>query len=99
MVVVTGAQKIFLLNTAENTADQEPQLPNPEPQDAGSDNELVSSIEQDNTRHLSRLENELKGEMGAIAAQVKEAVLGLNQQMEMKFTELDKQIHNLEMHL
>ena len=52
---------------AENMADQEPHLPNPEPQDDGRDNESVSSIEQDNTRHLSRLENELKDEMGATA--------------------------------
>ena len=36
--------------------------------------------------------------MGTIAAQVKETVLGLNQQMETKFTEFDKQIHNLEIH-
>ena len=99
MVVVTISQKRLLLNMVENMADQEPQLPNPEPQDDGSDNESVSLIEQDNTRHLSRIENVLKDEMGAIAAQVKEAVLGLNQQMVMKFTELDKQINNLEMHL
>ena len=99
MVVVTRAQKRLFLNMAENMADQELQLQNPEPQDDGSDNESVSSIEQDNIRHLSRLENELKDEIGAIAAQVKEAALGLNQQMEMKFTELDKHIHNLETHL
>ena len=98
MVVVTRAQKRLLLNMAENTADQEPQLPNPELQDDGSDTELVSSTEQDNTRHLSRLENKLKDEIGAIAAQVKEAVRGLNQQIELKFTDL-KQKHNLEVHL
>ena len=51
MVVVARAQKRLLLNMAENMADQGPQLPNPEPQDDGSDNESVSSIEQDNTRH------------------------------------------------
>ena len=49
MVVVTRAQKRLLLNTAENMTDQEPQLPNPEPQDDSSDNESVGSIEQDNT--------------------------------------------------
>ena len=99
MVVVTRAQKRLLLNMAKKIANQEPQLPNPEPQDDDSDNESVSSIEQDNTRRLSRLENELKDEIGAIASQVKEAVLGLNQQMEMKLRELDKHIHNLETYL
>ena len=97
MVVVTRAQKRLLM--AENMADQEPQLQNPEPQDDSSDNESVISNEPDNTQDLSRLEYQLKNEMGAIAAQVKETVLGLNQQMETKFTELDKQIHNLEVHL
>ena len=97
MVVVTRAQKRLLM--AENMADQEPQLQNPEPQDDSSDNESVISNGPDNTQDLSRLENQLKNEMGAIAAQVKETVLGLNQQMETKFTELDKQIHNLEIHL
>ena len=97
MVVVTRAQKRLLM--AENMADQEPQLQNPEPQDDSSDNESVISNGPDNTQDLSRLENQLKNEMGAIAAQVKETVLGLNQQMETKFTQLDKQIHNLEIHL
>lgn len=96
MVVVTRAQKRLLM--AENMADQEPQLQNPEPQDDSSDNESVISNEPDNTQDLSRLEYQLKNEMGAIAAQVKETVLRLNQQMETKFTELDKQIHNLEVH-
>ena len=36
--------------------------------------------------------------MGSIASRVKETVLGMNQQMEHKFSELD-QIHGLEMHL
>ena len=97
MVVVTRAQKRLLM--AKNMADQEPQLQNPEPQDDSSDNESVISNGPDNTQDLSRLENQLKNEMGAIAAQVKETVLGLNQQMETKFTELDRQIHNLEIHL
>ena len=97
MVVVTRAQKRLLM--AENMADQEPQLQNPEPQDDSSDNESVISNGPDNTQDLSRLENQLKNEMGAIAAQVKETVLGLNQQMETKFTQLDKQKHNLEIHL
>ena len=99
MVVVTRAQKKLLLTMAENMADQDPQLPNPEILDDSSDNESVRSNEADNTQDLSRLENQLKNEMGAIAAQVKETVLGLNQQMETKFSELDKQIHNLEIHL
>ena len=97
MVVVTRAQKRLLM--AENMADQEPQLQNPEPQDDSSDNESVISNGPDNTQDLSRLENQLKNEMGARAAQVKETVLGLNQQMETKFTQLDKQIYNLEIHL
>ena len=97
MVVVTRAQKRLLM--AENMADQEPQLQNPEPQDDISDNESVISNGPDNTQDLSRLENQLKNDMGAIAAQVKETVLSLIQQMETKLTVLDKQIRNLEIHL
>ena len=97
MFVVTRAKKRLLM--AENMVDQEPQLQNPEPQGDSSDNESVISNGPDNTQDLSRLENQLKNEMGAIAAQVKETVLDLNQQMETKFTELDKQIHNLEIQL
>ena len=74
MVVVTRAQKKLLLTMAENMADQDPQLPNPEILDDSSDNESVRSNEADNTQDLSRLENQLKNEMGAIAAQVKETV-------------------------
>ena len=76
MVVVTRAQKRLLM--AENMTDQEPQLQNSEPQVDSSDNESVISNGPDNTQDLSRLENQLKNEMGAIAAQVKETVLGLN---------------------
>ena len=57
-MVVVSRLKRLLLNMAENMADQELQMQNPEPQNDGSDNESVSSIEQENTRHLSRLESE-----------------------------------------
>ena len=60
MVVVTRAQKKLLLTMAENMADQDPQLSNPEILDDSSDNESVRSNEADNTQDLSRLENQLK---------------------------------------
>ena len=84
---------------AENVAEQPAELPLPGQQEEGSDDESVVSNEPDNTHQLSRLENELKDEMSSIARQVKETVLGMNQQMERKFSQLDRQMHNLESHL
>ena len=84
---------------AERDAEQAQELRNPAPQDNVSDNESVSSNEPDNTQQLSRFESELKDEMSSIATQVKETVLGMNQQMERKFSELDRQIHGIELHL
>ena len=84
---------------AEREAEQVRDVPNPTPRDENSDNESVSSNEPVNTHSLTRFESELRDEMGSIASQVKETVLGMNQQMERKFSELDRQIHGLEMHL
>ena len=84
---------------AEKEAEQPAELPNPEQQDEGSDNESSISNEPDNTQQLTRLETELKDEMGSIASQVKETVLGMKQQIEKKFLELDRQINNIETHL
>ena len=84
---------------AERDAEQAQELRNPAPQDNVSDNESVSSNEPDNTQQLSRFESELKDEMSSTATQVKETVLGMNQQMERKFSELDRQIHGIELHM
>ena len=84
---------------AEREAEQVRDVPNPTPRDDNSDNESVSSNDPVNTHSLTRFESELRDEMGSIASQVKETVLGMNQQMERKFSELDRQIHGLEMHL
>ena len=84
---------------AEREAEQPAELPNPEQQAEGSDNESSISNEPDNTQELTRLETELKDEMGSIASQVKETVLGMKQQIEKKFLELNRQINNIEMHL
>ena len=69
---------------AEKEAEQPAELPNPKQQDEGSDNESSISNEPDNTQQLMRLETELKDEMGSIASQVKETVLGMKQQIEKK---------------
>ena len=37
--------------------------------------------------------------MGSVASQVKETVLGMKQQIEQKFLELDRHINNIETHL
>ena len=84
---------------AEREAEQPAELPNPEQQDEGSDNESSISKEPDNTQRLTRLETELKDEMGSVASQVKETVLGMQQQIEQQFLELDRQFNNIEMHL
>ena len=59
---------------AQNMAYQDPQLLNPAILVESSDNESVRSKEADNTQDLCR--KPVKNEMGAIAAQVKERVLG-----------------------
>ena len=55
------------------TIDQPPIL-HPNDQDI-SDNESVGSMEHDNSEQFSRIESELKDEMGNIARQVKESIL------------------------
>ena len=84
---------------AERGAEQPAELLPPGQQEEGSDDESVASNEPINPQQLSRFESELKDEMSSIASQVKETVLGMNQQMERKFSELDRQIHGIEMHL
>ena len=84
---------------AERGAEQPAELLPPGQQEEGSDDESVASNEPINPLQLSRFESELKDEMSSIASQVKETVLGMNQQMERKFSELDRQIHGIEMHL
>ena len=84
---------------AEDEARQSPVLLPFEQHDGDSDNESVGSNEPDNTQKFSRLENELKDEMGSIASQVKETILSMEEQMQQKFTEFDRQIQNIQMHL
>ena len=84
---------------AERGAEQPAELLPPGQQEEGSDDESVASNEPINPQQLSRFESELKDEMSSIASQVKETVLGMNQQMERKFSQLDRQIHGIEMHL
>lgn len=60
-----------------------------------SDNESVASNEPDNTQ-ISRLETELKDEMGSIARQVKQTILEMHEQMRQKFSDLDSQMQNMQ---
>ena len=57
---------------------------------------VIFENEPDNTKQLTRLENELKDEMGSIARQVKETVLSLNEGIQQKFSALDSQIQHLQ---
>lgn len=84
---------------AKNLTEQAPQILDSVHEDEDSDNESIMSNGPENSQQFSRLESELKDEMGAIATQVKETILGINQQMQKKFTELDKQIQSIETHL
>ena len=83
----------------ERGAEQPAELLPPGQQEEGSNDESIASNGPINPQQLSRFEGELKDEISSIASQVKETVLGMNQQMERKFSELDRQIHGIEMHL
>lgn len=74
--------------------------PNLLPQnDDDSDNESVVSNDPDNIQQFSRFESEMKDEMSSIARQVQETILGMNEQMQQKFNDLDMQIQNLQIQL
>ena len=53
----------------------------------------------DTFEQVSRFENELKDELGSIASQVKTTILGMNEQMQQKINDLDKQIQSIQTHL
>lgn len=74
--------------------------PNLLPQnDDDSDNESVVLNEPDNTQQFSRFESEMKDEMSSIARQVQETILGMNEQMQQKFNDLDMQIQSMQIQL
>ena len=74
--------------------------PNLLPQnDDDSDNESVVSNDPDNVQQFSHFESEMKDEMSSIAHQVQETILGMNEQMQQKFNDLDIQIQNLQIQL
>ena len=56
----------------------------------------MSAHGPDNTQQFSRLETELKDEMGSIARQVKETILIMNEEMQQKFSSLDSQMQYLQ---
>lgn len=80
---------------AEEEVRQAPILQPIDDDDGGSDNESVGSNEPNNTQQFSRLETELKDEMSSIARQVRETIMGMNDQMQRKFTDLDMQIQSI----
>ena len=65
---------------AEREAEQVRDVPNPTLRYDNSDNESVSSSKPVNTQSLTRFDSKFRDEMGSIASQVKETVLGMNQQ-------------------
>ena len=51
------------------------------------------------SQQFSRFESEMKDEMSSIARPVPETILGMNEQMQQKFNDLDMQIQNLQIQL
>ena len=84
---------------AEEQATQSPESPLPQQTGDESDNESVGFNDPDTFEQFSRFENELKDELGSIASQVKTTILGMNEQMQQKFNDLDKQIQSIQTHL
>ena len=84
---------------AEEQARQSPESPLPQQTGDESDNESVGFNDPDTFEQFSRFENELKDELGSIASQVKTTILGMNEQMQQKFNDLDKQIQSIQTHL
>ena len=84
---------------AEEQARQSLESPLPQQTGDESDNESVGFNDPDTFEQFSRFENKLKDELGSIASQVKTTILGMNEQMQQKFNDLDKQIQSIQTHL